>query len=440
MRLFPKPSLRAVLGLSGVLGAGVLVLHPEPVPEVGGLPAVFALPAEVAEVRALGRGQTLGGVLSDAVHSREHHVLLMAFEEQATPRRMQIGTEITLRFRRADRWLRGVDVALNADSTVRLTRDETGWRSTMVQTPTWTDTIYAGGEIEDVLWNAVVQSEALDGMPIRDRAQLIHHLDQVFQWEIDFSRQIRRGDQYRFAFERQVRPDGSMRSGHLIAAEITNRGTPHQALWFEPSGDGQGGYFGPDGKSVQRVFLLRPLEFRRISSRFTNSRFHPILKSWRSHRGVDYAAASGTEIMATADGVVTHRGRLGALGNAVAIRHPSGFITRYGHMSRFSAKVRTGTRVRQGDVIGYVGMTGLATGPHLHYELWRGGRPLDPLGVNLPPGDPVPPPDRARWEAESALRVALLDRGAGFRVLALAEAGDVVALARPSSQEGGEAQ
>ena len=440
MRLFRKPSLRVALGLSGVLGAGVLFVHPEPVPEVGGLAAVCAVPAELAEVRALGRGQTLGGVLSDAVDSREHHVLMMAFEEQATPRRMQIGTEITLRFRTADRWLRGVDVALNADSTVRLTRDEIGWRSTMVQTPTWTDTIYAAGEIEDVLWNAVVESEALDGMPIRDRAQLIHHLDQVFQWEIDFSRQIWRGDQFRFAFERQVRPDGSMRSGHLIAAELTNRGTQHQALWFEPNGDNQGGYFGPDGKSVQRTFLLRPLEFRRISSRFTNSRFHPILKTWRSHRGVDYAAASGTEVMATADGVVTHRGRLGALGNAVAIRHPSGFITRYGHMSRFDAKVRTGTRVRQGDVIGYVGMTGLATGPHLHYELWRGGQPLDPLGVKLPPGDPVPNSDRARWEAESVLRVALLDRGASDRVLALADAGDVVALARPVSQEGGEAR
>jgi murein DD-endopeptidase MepM/ murein hydrolase activator NlpD len=310
----------------------------------------------------------------------------------------------------------------------------------MVQTPTWTDTIYAGGEIEDVLWTAVVQSEALVGMPIRDRAQIVHHLDQVFQWDIDFSRQIWRGDQFRLAFERQVRPDGSMRSGHLIAAELTNRGTQYQALWFEPSGDNQGGYFGPDGKSVQRTFLLRPLEFRRISSRFTNSRFHPILKTWRSHRGVDYAAASGTEVMATADGVVTHRGRLGALGNAVAIRHPNGFITRYGHMSRFNAKVRTGTRVRQGDVIGYVGMTGLATGPHLHYELWRGGQPLDPLGVKLPPGDPVPSSDRVRWEAESVLRVALLDRGASDRVLALADAGDVVALARPVSQEGGEAR
>ena len=440
MKLSPKPSFRVSLILSGVLGLGVLFMRPGPTAEVGGLSAVFATPAELAEVRALGRGQTLGGILSDAVDSREHHVLLMAFEERATPRRMQIGTEITLRFRRADRWLRGVDVALNADSTVRLTRDETGWRSVVVQTPTWTDTIYAAGEIQDVLWNAVVQSDALDGMPIRDRAQLIHHLDQVFQWEIDFSRQIRRGDQYRFAFERQVRPDGSMRSGHLIAAELTNRGTPYQALWFEPSGENQGGYFGPDGTSVQRAFLLRPLEFRRISSRFTNSRFHPILKTWRSHRGVDYAAGSGTEIMATADGVVTHRGRLGALGNAVAIRHPNGFITRYGHMSRFGASARIGTRVRQGDVIGYVGMTGLATGPHLHYELWRGGRPLDPLGVNLPPGDPIPNSDRARWEVESTLRVALLDRGVGDRGLALPETGDVVALARPGPQEGGEAR
>ena len=109
-------------------------------------------------------------------------------------------------------------------------------------------------------------------------------------------------------------------------------------------------------------------------------------------------------------------------------------------MSRFKADVRTGTRVRQGDVIGYVGMTGLATGPHLHYEMWRGGLPLDPLGVNPPPGDPVPTSDRARWEAESALRVALLDRGTDFRVLALTKGGDVVALASPGSQEGGEAR
>ena len=438
MRLLPQPFWRVALSLSGVLGLGVVLLRPGPIPEVGRLPALFAAPAELAEMRALGDGQTLGEILSGSVGSREHHVFLMAFEEHATPRRMRIGTEITLRYREADGWLRGVDIALNPDSTVRLTRDEVGWRSTVVRTPTWIDTIYAAGEIESVLWTAVVQNDALDGMPIRDRALLIHHLDQVFQWEVDFSRQIQRGDHYRFAFEREVRPDGSMRSGHLIAAEFVNVGTPYQALWFEPSGDDLGGYFSPDGKSVRRAFLLKPLEFRRISSRYTNSRFHPLLKTWRGHRGVDYAAPSGTEIMATADGVVTRRGRLGALGNAVEIRHPNGFITRYGHMSRFSPVIRTGTRVHQGDVIGYVGRTGLATGPHLHYELWKGGRPVDPLGVDLPPGDPVQPSDHTRWLAESAVLVALLDGEVEQSVPASAEPGSVVALARPGAQEGGE--
>ena len=419
MKLLPQPSLRMILSLSGVLGVGVAFLRPPVAKDAGELPAVFAAPAERAEVRALGDGETLGQVLSAAVDAREQHTLLTAFEEQASPRRMQFGTEITLRYRESDRWLRGVDVALNPDSTVRLTRDESGWHSALVQTPIWTDTIFGAGEIQDVLWNAVVQNAGLDGMPVRDRAQLIDHLDKVFQWEIDFSRQIQKGDRYRFAFERQVRPDGSMRSGHLVAAELVNVGTSYQAYWFQPTGSERGGYYNPDGKSVKRAFLLKPLEFKRISSRFTTSRFHPILKTWRGHQGVDYAAASGTEIMATADGVVTRRGPLGALGNAVEIQHPNGYITRYGHMSRFNPSVVAGTRVHQGDVIGYVGMTGLATGPHLHYELWKGGRPVDPLAIDLPPGDPIPDSDRPRWLAETAVRVALLDGGPAHRTLAL---------------------
>ncbi len=423
MKLLPQPSMRVILSLSSVLGVGVAFMRPGPVPEAGVLPAVFAAPAEVAEARALGAGQTLGEVLSAAVDAREQHNLLTAFQEQASPRRMQVGTAITLRYRESDHWLRGVDVALNPDSTVRLTRDELGWRSTIVQTPIWTDTIYGAGEIEDVLWNAVVKNDALDGMPTRDRALLIDHLDKVFQWEIDFSRQIQKGDHYRFAFERQVRPDGSMRFGHLIAAELVNVGTAYQAFWFQPTGSDRGAYYGPDGKSVKRAFLLKPLEFRRISSRFTTSRFHPILKTWRGHQGVDYAAASGTPIMATADGVVTKRGANGALGNAVEIRHPNGYITRYGHMRGFNPAIKAGTRVHQGDVIGYVGMTGLATGPHLHYELWKGGRPQDPLKIDLPPGDPIQDPDLPRWRAETALRVALLDGGPARRTLALSPSG-----------------
>ncbi|MSR35790.1 MAG: M23 family metallopeptidase [Gemmatimonadetes bacterium] len=421
--LIPKQPLRALLSLGGVVGLGFMYVMPSArtQAEVGELAPVVARPAELAEVRSLDSGQTLDQVLGGFIDGNDRQSVLVAFQEQASPRRMKVGTEVTIRYRASDHWLRGVDVALNPDSTVRLTRDDIGWRSTVVQTPTRTDTLYASGRIEDVLWNAVVHNDALDAMPVHDRALLIHHLDQVFQWEIDFSRQIQKGDEYRFAFERQVRPDGSMRAGHLIAAELVNSGTPYEAVWFESTGDDRGAYFDLDGKSVRRAFLLKPLEFRRISSQYTNSRFHPILKTWRAHRGIDYATASGTEIQATGDGVVTHRGPLGALGNAVVIRHPNGFITRYGHMSRFQAKVKAGTRVHQGDVIGYVGMTGLATAPHLHYELWTGGHPVDPLKINLPPGDPVPASDRSRWEIESLARMGLL--GPPRRLLASSAGG-----------------
>ena len=416
MLLVPRQPVRALLGLGGVSGLGFAFLTPAPERDVGRLAPVYAVAAERVEVRQLGAGHTLGEVLATFTGPNEQHNLLLAFQEFASPRRMRVGTEISLRYRADDEWLRGVDVVLNPDSTVRLTRDEIGWSSSMVRTPTWTDTLYAVGQIEDVLWNAVVDSRALEGVPVRDRALLIHHLDQVFQWQIDFSRQIRRGDRYRFAFEREVRPDGSMRSGRLIAAELVNAGNYLHALWFDPDGDGRGGYYDIEGESTRRAFLLKPLEFRRISSRYTNSRFHPILKTWRAHRGVDYAASTGTEIMATADGVVTRRGPRGPLGNAVEVRHANGFVTRYGHMSRFNSAVRVGTRVRQGEVIGYVGATGLATAPHLHYELWRHGRPVDPLGIDLPPGDPVPPDQRPRWEVERAVRLALLERMPSHRL------------------------
>ena len=410
MNLIPRPPMRALLGLSGVVGLGFMYMVPPREVDVGQLAPVVARRAEEQQVRALGPGETLDEVLDEFADGGVRQDVLLAFQEQASPRRMQVGTEITLRYRAGDKWLRGVDVALNPDSTVRLTRDEIGWTATTVQTPTWTDTLYAAGTIEDVLWNAVVGNVALAAMPVHDRALMIHHLDQVFQWEIDFSRQIQTGDTYRFAFERQVRPDGSMRAGHLIAAELINSGTTYEAIWFEPTGDDRGLYFDHEGNSVRRAFLLKPLEFRRISSRYTNARFHPILKTWRAHRGIDYAASSGTPIQATSDGVVTHRGPLGALGNAVVLRHPNGFVTRYGHMSRFEPKVRSGTRVHQGDVIGYVGMTGLATAPHLHYELWKGGKPIDPLNADMPPGDPVAAADRPRWTVESAARLALLGR------------------------------
>ncbi|MFN0008571.1 MAG: M23 family metallopeptidase [Planctomycetota bacterium] len=366
-------------------------------------------PAETVQIFALGRGDTFGDILDGELSANEQATLLLAFQEQHSPRRMREGTEITLRYLKGEEALRGVDVALNADETVRLSREPFGWDSEMIQTPVYVDTLYATGEIESVLWDAVVMNPALMTMPAADRNEMIHSLDQVFQWQVDFSRQIQSGDTYRFAVQREVRPDGSMRSGRLLAAELVNAGEPYHAIWFDPNGDGRGAYYDMEGESVRRAFLLKPLEFRRISSRFTNSRLHPILNTWRSHRGVDYAAALGTEVMTTADGVVIQRGVDGGYGNSIQVRHSNGWVTRYGHLRSFKSGIVVGSRVHQGDIIGYVGQTGLATGPHLHYEMLQRGRFVDPLSVDLPAGDPVPSDDRMRWLEESSVRAALLD-------------------------------
>jgi murein DD-endopeptidase MepM/ murein hydrolase activator NlpD len=404
-------------------------------PDVGRLDAIYAEPAERILILALQGGQTLGELLEGSVTYNEQASMLLALREHANPRRMRAGTEVTLRFRVEDESLCGVDVAASRDETVRLKLVGGVWSSELVPTPIYMDTIIATGEIERDLWTAVNQNPSLNRMTDGDAARLIDALDRVFQWQIDFSRQIRVGDTYRFAFQREIRPDGSMRAGRLLAAELVNSGTAFHAIWFDPNDDGDGSYFDLEGNSVRRAFLLKPLTYRRISSTYTNSRFHPILKTWRAHRGIDYAADRGTPIMATADGVVIHRAAKGSFGNTVEIRHPNGFVTRYAHLNRFRTGVNLGTRVRQSDIIGYVGMTGLAGGPHLHYEMLRSGRQMDPLSVDLPPGDPVPSEDHLHWISEMTTRVSLLDAisGAGtVRVLA-----DDAEPDQPQDQPGG---
>jgi len=390
------------------------------------------------EVVHLQRGQTFGGVLQNAsVGWSEQNALLLAFREQANPRRMQDGTRITLRWVPEEEWLRGVDVALSRDETVRLTRDEVGWSAGLVLTPVWVDTVLVSGVIRDMLWNSVLDNPALSEFPSGDRVSVVTWMDQIFQWQVDFSRQVQTGDTYRFVLEREVRPDGSMKSGRLLAAEYLNRGTPYRAIWFDPQGDGQGTFYDEDGKSVRRAFLLKPIELARISSRFSSARLHPVLNTVRAHRGVDFAAPTGTPIMATGDGVVIYASWKGDLGNLVEIRHPNGWVTRYGHMSRFEAGIRVGTRVRQGQIIGRVGMTGLATGPHCHYEMVRpGGQWVDPLSIPLPPGDPVPASALGRWAMESQGRLMLLETLPGPPILKVAQRPDAVAVDDQPAHDG----
>jgi len=416
-----RGALRRAFGSRGVhlavaaaaLGAGFAVpgALPTETPEVGSLAPVYAAPAPRVEEMELRPGETLGTLLNrTSLDPNGQAALLRAFRSEADPRRIRVGTRVTLETEAESGALTALAVEMDPDYAVRLARAGEGWSVRRVETPVRSDTLFVSGKIESILWNAILSHPLLAEMPASDRALVLHRLDQIFQWQIDFSRQIRTGDTYRFVLEREVRPDGSVRSARVVAAELTNRGTAYHALWFDPNGDGDGTYYDLEGRSVRRFFLKKPLEFRRISSRFTSGRYHPILKRWRAHRGVDYAASRGTPIMATGDGVITHRGPKGGLGNAVILRHPNGFLTRYGHMSGFADGLGVGSRVRQGQVIGYVGATGLATGPHLHYEMIRSGKHVDPLAIELPAGDPVPEEEAAAWDAVLAESTRLLNR------------------------------
>jgi murein DD-endopeptidase MepM/ murein hydrolase activator NlpD len=179
-----------------------------------------------------------------------------------------------------------------------------------------------------------------------------------------------------------------LRSGRVLAAEFANQNKTYRAVYFEDAAH-HGGYYGADGKTLRKAFLRSPLEFSRISSGFTSSRFHPILQQWRAHRGVDYAAPIGTRVRATGDGVVEFAGIQHGYGKVIVLRHQGKYSTWYGHLSGFGNGIRTGTRVSQGNIIGYVGQTGLATGPHLHFEFRVADVQANPLSVVLPTAPPL---------------------------------------------------
>ena len=371
-------------------------------------------------MRSISAGAGFGQVLRAAgLEAREHNNLVLAFSEQVNPRRVRSGTEVRIRWRGDPERPARVEVDVDRDRTVHLERARGGWRSSTVTVATTTDTILAAGEIRSSLWTAVVGLDALSSVPSGDRDQVVARLDRVFRWQIDFSRQLRVGDSFRFAFEREKRPDGSMRTGQLLAAELVIQGRSLHAVWFRPDGEDFGDWYDLEGRSVRRAFLKKPLRLAYISSRFANRRFHPILRTWRAHRGVDYAADSGSPVEVTGKGVVVRREVSDSYGRFIDVRHANGYLTRYAHLRAWAGGTLVGSSVAQGQVIGYVGMTGMATGPHLHYEMHLHGRRLDPLAVDLPAGDSVPPADRERWERERDERRNLLLRMTGsetFRV------------------------
>jgi len=217
----------------------------------------------------------------------------------------------------------------------------------------------------------------------------------VFATDIDFHSDLRKGDRLSVVYEMAYESGEPVAPGRIVAAQFVNDGRAYEAILFTDE-NGEEGYYSPDGTNRAKSFMRSPLEFSRISSGF-GSRFHPIFKNWRAHTGVDFAAPQGTRVLATADAQVLSVGRKGGYGNAIELRHSGGITTLYGHLSAFASGLRPGSHVRQGEVIGFVGKTGYATGPHLHYEFKIGGVFQDPMKVALPKADPVSPQQRAQF-------------------------------------------
>lgn len=248
-----------------------------------------------------------------------------------------------------------------------------------------------------------------------EHSQLAADFSDIFAWDIDFSRSVQPGDEFRILYERLYRTDLDgdevyVRPGRILAAHYQGAAGDHTAIYFE-SEEGRGGYYRPDGSSVQRSFLLAPLRYDRISSSFSSARKHPILNVMRPHHGIDYAAPTGTPLWSVADGKVIYRGRAGGFGNLVKVRHNGGYVSYYAHLSRFAKNLKVGQPISQKQVVGYVGKSGLATGPHVCFRIAKDGRYVDPNRLRTPSVDPVAAEVRHLFHANRDILLAELDAG-----------------------------
>lgn len=266
------------------------------------------------------------------------------------------------------------------DRRISIRRSDSGFAIASIDLPVEKERVVTSGTIEQSLYVAAEQADL--------KQSTIMELSDIFQWELDFARDIRKGDQFSLVYDRLYREGKYIGDGDILAAEFIRGGKRYQAVRYTDP-EGNTGYYAPNGDSKRRTFLRHPVDVVRITSRFDPKRVHPVLHKIRAHKGVDYGSPIGTPIRATANGVVKFAGSKSAYGKTVILGHGTDIRTLYAHMSRISKKVKHGKRVKQGDVIGYVGKTGRVTGAHLHYEFQKNGKHVDPLKVKLPAAQPL---------------------------------------------------
>jgi murein DD-endopeptidase MepM/ murein hydrolase activator NlpD len=289
--------------------------------------------------------------------------------------------------------LRNLIFPLNGgkDSALIVTRTANGFVADVQDMQLETKVSLQSATIQHSLFGAADDAGIPDGVATQ--------LADIFGGDIDFHRDLRKGDKFSVVYETASHMGKPIRTQRILAAEFINAGKTFRAFWYQNK-DGIGGYYTEDGRNVRKEFLRSPLEFSRITSGFSNARYHPVLRETRAHRGIDYGAPTGTRVRTTGDGTIEFAGTQGGYGKVVMVRHSGGRTTVYGHISGFAPGIRNGVRVAQGDVIGLVGATGVATGPHLHYEFRVAGVHRNPLTIALPEAAPISPNQLAAFKLQ----------------------------------------
>jgi len=360
-------------------------------------------PEDAFETVTVRSGDSLAAIFGRAgLSPLEVHRVVNSDERVKALRRIYPGDEIQFRVS-DDKQLQALRYKLDNTRTLQVDRVDDDFRVDIHEEVLETRVLHSTGTIERSLF--------LSGRRAGLSQRQIMQFMSVFEWQVDFNREIREGDTFSVMYEAHYLNGERVEEGRILAAKLTNRNRRLNALHYELP-DGTRGYFGPDGQNMRKAFMRRPIQNARISSGFNRNRKHPVLGVHRPHLGTDFAAPTGTPIMASGSGRVVHRGRKGGYGNTVIIQHNNRYRTLYAHMSRYANGIREGSRVEQGQVIGYVGRSGLATGPHLHYEFMVNGSHRNPMTVELPSGDPVPQEHMSDFRAMTAGLLAQLQDAA----------------------------
>lgn len=398
--LLPPGGATTVLGptLTMRLADGITTRPPAvaPAPLARPVGAPTALTRRVITVQ---HGDTLSGIFDTLDLGATTLAKIMRLDAAQALQRLRPGNQLVFSVT-SDGQLARLRAAVHGNKQITIARNGRDYRASQETLPVLKRTAYARGQIKSSLFQAAKDA----GLPDNLTMELIH----LFAWDIDFAHDVRPGNTFTVIYQHTYSAQKGSGDGPILAARFTTQGHVYTAIRYTDAG-GETGYYTVDGHNVRKAFLRAPVDYTRISSGFSLHRMNPVLHYVRPHYGTDFAAPQGTPIHATADGTIIYRARKGGYGNAVVIKHAGRFSTLYGHMSRFARGQHVGSVIHQGDIIGYVGHTGIATGPHVHYEFRVNGIHKDPLKIKLPDAKPIAKQYRAAYKKYATSLIAQLE-------------------------------